>query len=150
MHSMYSKNIFYIILIFFFISGCKKDDVTFPVEPSISLVNITPSHTKQYKDPVTITIHYEDGDGDLGENNDQIKNCYVTDNRINIIYEYRIKELAPKGYSIPIEGNLNIDIGGQAITDSSSQQSATYTLYVVDRAGHKSNSITTDAITITR
>ena len=83
------------LFIIAFISGCKKDEVTFPPEPSISMVSITHLGPKQYKDPVTITIHYEDGDGDLGENNDQVKNCFVTDNRINIIYEYRIKQLKP-------------------------------------------------------
>jgi hypothetical protein len=145
---MFSRNICYFILIIFFIAGCKKDKVNFPVEPGIEMVSITPSSPMQYTDPVTITIHYEDGDGDLGENNDQVKNCFVTDNRVGITYEYRIKQLAPSGAMIPIEGNLNIDIGGQVLTDSSSTQSANYTLYIIDRAGHKSNSVTTGTIQI--
>ncbi len=145
---MYSKTIYYFSLILFFITGCKDDEISFPVEPSIEMVSITPANPMQYTEPVTITIHYKDGDGDLGENNDQVKNCFVTDNRIGITYEYRIKQLAPTGSSIPIDGNLNIDIGGQVLTDSSSSQSVTYTLYIVDRAGHKSNSVTTAAIVI--
>ncbi len=145
---MFSRKIFYFTMIMLFIAGCKKDEITFPIEPKIEMVSITPPSPRQYTDPVTITIHYEDGDGDLGENNDQVKNCFVTDNRIGITYEYRIKQLAPSGVSIPIDGNLNIDLGGQVLTDSSSQQSVTYTLYVVDRAGHKSNSVTTAAVVI--
>ncbi len=148
MHFMFSKKILFFVSFIFFITGCKKDEITFPVEPKIVIVSTTPSNPMQYTDPVTITIHYEDGDGDLGENNDLVKNCFVTDNRIGITYEYRIKQLAPAGASIPIEGNLNIDLGGQVLTDSSSQQSVTYTLYVVDRAGHKSNSVTTGEVVI--
>ena len=131
-----------------FIAGCKKDEITFPVEPKIVMVSITPSNPMQYTDPVTITIHYEDGDGDLGENNDLVKNCFVTDNRIGITYEYRIKQLAPTSASISIAGNLSIEIGGQVLTDSSSQQSVTYSLYVVDRAGHRSNLVTTGEVVI--
>ena len=132
------------------LAGCKKDDINFPAEPAIEFVAISPTTANQFTNPVTITIHYEDGDGDLGENKDGVKNCFVTDNRIGITYQYRIKQLAPDGASIPIEGNLNIDIGGQVLTDSSNQQSVTYTLYVVDRAGHVSNSITTGAVVINR
>ena len=147
---MYSRKIYYFLLITFLLYGCKKDEINFPIEPSIKLISISPSSPHQYTDPVTITIQYEDGDGDLGENNDKVRNCFVTDNRIGITYEYRIKQLAPTGASIPIDGTLNIEIGGQVLTDSSSQQNVTYSLYVIDRAGHKSNNVTTGSITIRR
>ena len=148
MHFIFSRYILFISTIIFFIEGCKKDEITFPVEPKIEIVGTTPSSPKQYTDPLIITIQYEDGDGDLGENNDLVKNCFVTDNRIGITYEYRIKQLAPTGTSIAIEGNLDIDLGGQVLTDNSLQQNATYTLYVVDRAGHKSNLATTGTVVI--
>src|SRR5437870_3036843 len=69
----------YLILLIFF-PGCKKDSINFPVEPKIDFVSISPSTAMQYTDKVNITIHYEDGDGDLGENKDGVKNCFVTDN----------------------------------------------------------------------
>ena len=150
MHFMFNKKNLFFLIIIVFIAGCKKDEIVFPIEPKIEVVSITPENVQQYVDPVTITIHYEDGDGDLGENNDQIKNCFVTDNRIGITYEYRIKQLAPSGAFIPIDGNLTINIGGQVLTDSSTQQNVTYTIYIVDRAGHKSNSVTTGAVVIRR
>ena len=147
---MFNKKNLFFLLIIVFITGCKKDEIVFPIEPKIEVVSITPTNVQQYVDPVTLTIHYEDGDGDLGENNDQIKNCFVTDNRIGITYEYRIKQLAPSGAFIPIDGNLTINIGGQVLTDISTQQNVTYTIYIVDRAGHKSNSVTTGAVVIRR
>jgi len=139
----------YIALLVFFFAGCKKDDVEFAIEPSIEFISIQPGSIQQYE-KVIVTIKYEDGDGDLGENKDGVKNCFVTDNRIGITYEYRIQQLAPDNASIPITGNLNIDLGAQLLTDSVSQQSASYSIYVVDRAGHRSNSVTTTAVVISR
>jgi hypothetical protein len=145
---MFNRFFLFTFSVLFLFAGCKKDEIEFPVEPSIEFISISPESATQYTVPVTITIKYEDGDGDLGENDDNVKNCFVRDNRIGITYQYRIQQLAPTGSSIPITGNLDIEIGGQILTDSSSQQSVTYTLYVVDRAGHKSNEVTTGAILI--
>ena len=133
---------------FIFLFSCKKDKIEFNSIPSIEYIGISPTVANEYSDSVTVTIKYNDGDGDLGENDASVKNCFVTDNRIGITYKYRIKQLAPDGANIPIEGNLNIELGGQGITDGSNQQSVSYTIYVVDRAGHQSNSITTSNITI--
>ena len=141
-HSMFNKAFIFLIPVLFSF-GCKKEeDISFDPIPKIEYV------ANEYTDSVTVTIKYNDGDGDLGENSTTAKNCFVTDNRIGITYQYRIQQLAPDGANIPIEGNLNIELGGQGITDSSNQQSVSYTIYIVDRAGHQSNSITTSAITI--
>jgi hypothetical protein len=147
---MLNKKYIPLLSLLFLIAGCKKDDVTLPIEPTITFVSISPAVVNQYSNPVIITIHYEDGDGDLGENKDGVKNCFVTDNRIGITYEFRIQQLAPTTASVAISGNLNIDIGGQALTDSSNQQSATFTLHLVDRAGHVSNSVTTSNVLINK
>ena len=140
---------FLILLVILFSSSCKKEEsISFDPTPQIEYIGISPTVANEYTDSVTVYIKYNDGDGDLGENNTSVKNCFVTDNRIGITYQYRIQQLAPDGASIPIEGNLNIELGGQGITDSSTQQLATYTIYLVDRAGHQSNSVTTAAISI--
>jgi hypothetical protein len=147
---MWNRNLFVCLATALVVVSCKKDEIDFAAEPSIEFVSITPATATQYTDAVTITIRYEDGDGDLGENADGVKNCFVTDNRIGITYQYRIQQLAPDGASIPIAGNLEIDLGGQVITDSTSQQHVNFTLYVVDRAGHASNSVTTGDVVILR
>jgi hypothetical protein len=147
---MFSKYfiLFFILTVAF--CGCRKDDIKFSIEPVISFVSISPASAMQYTDPVTITIHYEDGDGDLGENKDGVKNCFVTDNRVGVTYQFRIRQLAPLNANIPISGNLNIELGGQVMTDSSASQQASFTLHVADRAGHVSNDVTTSVITIHR
>jgi hypothetical protein len=104
----------------------------------------------EYANSITITFSYDDLDGDLGENNANATNLFITDSRNNVTYNYRISQLAPDGANIHIKGNLNAVIKSTAITDNSSSQSVTYSVYIKDRAGNTSNTITTDAITVTK
>lgn len=131
------------------LNGCKKDPEPISNTPLITFVAISPTSVKQFKDQITITISYKDGDGDIGENNTDKKNLFVTDSRNAVAYQYRIQQLAPSGSTIAIEGNLKVVIPNTALTDNSSSQSVTYTIYLVDRAGHQSNSVSSTAVTVT-
>lgn len=131
-------------------SACKKDDEQMSVIPSIEFVSVTPTTLKEYSAPLSFTIKYKDGDGNLGENNADVKNLFLTDNRINVTYTYRIQQLAPDNTTIPIQGTLNIDLASVNIINSAASQTVAYSIYVVDRAGNKSNVVTSDVITITK
>jgi len=147
---LFKKYFLFIILftscfLFFFF---KKDKPVASDTPEISFVSATPSTVTEYADSLVLTISYKDGDGDLGENNPNVKNMFVTDNRIGITYPFRIQQLTPSGSSISIQGELNAVINNLAITDGSNSQTATFTIYVKDRAGNQSNSVTSSTITI--
>jgi len=144
---LFMNNILFLIICLSVFS-CKKDVEPLDIVPSIEMESISPTVANEYTDAVVIRIYYTDGDGDLGENSPTVKNCFVTDNRIGITSSYRIKQLAPDGSSIPIKGYLDIELGGLGITNGASQQNASFSLYIVDRAGHVSNTISTEAITI--
>ena len=116
--------------------------------PIIEFKSILPTTVQEYSDDIIITISYSDGNGDLGENDPDIHNLFVEDNRNGIVYQFRIPHLAPDNNSIAIEGDFNITINGSGITDESSSQQVNYAIYVTDRAGNKSNTITTSTITI--
>ena len=135
------------ILIVLLLFACKKDDAL-SVVPTIEFQSISPSIAQEYIDDIIITISYADEDGDLGENTPDIDNLFVEDSRNGIVYHYRIPQLAPNGNEITIEGNFNITINGSGITNSSNSQQVNYAIYVKDRAGNKSNTITTSNITI--
>ena len=140
-----------IIFLFLFISSCKKKDKTeSTTTPQITFVSISPSTAVEYVNSITISFSYDDLDGDLGQNDPNVTNLFITDSRNSVTYNYRISQLAPDGSSIHIKGNLNAVIKSTAITDNSSSQSVTYSLYIKDRAGNTSNTITTDAITVTK
>jgi len=135
--------LFAIVLLF----SCEKEQVISNT-PEIEFQSISPTTVQEYSDNIIITISYSDGNGDLGENNPDIHNLFVEDNRNGIVYQFRIPHLAPDNNSIAIEGDFNITINGSGITDESSSQQVNYTIYVTDRAGNKSNSISTSSITI--
>jgi len=138
------KSFAFIFLSAVLLFSCKKEtDDT----PKITMSGISPSSVTQGQS-VTISIAYADGDGDLGEDSPNAANLYLIDNRVNVIYKYRIQQLAPSTQSISIKGNLNIVVNGLTITDGSASQNVTYSVYVIDRAGHQSNTVTSSAVTI--
>jgi len=138
------KNIIYLFAIVLLFS-CKKEEA---MSPFLLFESISPTNVQEYTDDIIITIFYSDVDGDLGENEPDIHNLFVEDNRNGIMYQFRIPHLAPDNNSIAIEGNFNITINGSGITDESSSQLLNYAIYVTDRAGNKSNTIITSTITI--
>jgi len=140
------KNIIYLCVIVLLFSCEKEQEIS--DTPIIELKSISPATVQEYSDNIVITISYSDEDGDLGENNPDIHNLFVEDNRNGIVYQFRIPHLAPDNNSIAIEGDFNITINGSGITDESSSQQVNYSIYVKDRAENKSNTITTSNITI--
>ena len=141
------KKYFLLIGLFAFLASCKKVEKTYSATPEINLVSISSTSVAE-GDPVTFVVSYVDGDGDLGENNANVYNLFLTDTRVNVTYKYRIKQLAPDNSHIIIKGNLDVLLNSTAITDGSNSQTVIYTMYVVDRAGHQSNTVTSSAITI--
>jgi hypothetical protein len=137
-------------LLLFAFSSCKKKKDESTVTPQIEFVSISPSTAVEYVNSITITFSYDDLDGDLGENDPNVTNLFITDSRNSVTYSYRISQLAPDGSTIHIKGNLNAVIKNTAITDGSTSQQVTYSVYIKDRAGNTSNTITTSAITITQ
>ena len=140
------KNIIYLCVIVLLFSCEKEQEIS--DTPIIEFKSISPATVQEYSDNIVITISYSDGNGDLGENNPDIHNLFVEDNRNGIVYQFRIPHLAPDNNSIAIEGDFNITINGSGITDESTSQQVNYSIYVKDRAGNNSNTITTSSITI--
>lgn len=116
--------------------------------PSLELVAVGPSTVVELQDSIRFVIAYEDGDGDLGENTPEAKNLFIRDERINLDYSFRIVELVPGGASVPIKGQLIVTLPNTVITDGSTSQNVTYSIWVKDRAGHKSNTITAGPIQV--
>ena len=138
------KSLVFVVLLGAF--GCKDDVVPMAIEPSIKLISVAPSTVRAFADSLVFNISYTDGDGDLGENNSNAQNLFIKDNRINITYNYRINQLSPA--AVPIQGTLSVVLKNTGITDQSNSQQVSFDIFVRDRAGHESNKITTNSITI--
>ena len=126
--------------------GCESDPIIYSEIPEISLQGVSPITVSAYNDSITFVISYTDGDGDLGENSPTAKNLFLTDSRIGSPYQYRISELAPNS-SITIRGTLTLVLYNPGILGTN-PESVTFSIYVKDRAGHTSNTITSPVITV--
>jgi hypothetical protein len=129
------------------LSGCSKDEPTISNTPKIELLDVTPLVIQEFSDEVVFTLSYLDGDGDLGENHPDAKNLWITDNRMGLTYAYRVPQLAPEG-KVAIKGTLIVSLKNVVITDGSSQQNVMYNIYLKDRAGNISNTVTSPLLTI--
>ncbi|MBK8847241.1 MAG: hypothetical protein IPO27_12135 [Bacteroidetes bacterium] len=134
-----------------FLVSCKKDKPEISNIPIISIQSVSPAgNIKEFTDSVTLIIAYEDGDGDLGENSTTAKNLFITDSRIGVTESFRISELAPSGASIHIKGTLRLVRKNIPITNGNSSEQFTYNVYVKDRAGNQSNTVSSPAITVVK
>ncbi len=129
--------------------SCKKAEDISPI-PEIEFVSVTPQNIQEYADSLVFTISYRDGDGDLGENTTTAENFFLADSRNNVIYKFRIPQLSPDNSAIAISGNLNVTLANTAIIDGSASQTFSYSIYVKDRAGNQSNTVTTSSVTVTQ
>jgi len=138
--------VIYILFILVY-TGCKKKEEV-SLAPTLEFIEITPSVAVELEDEITLRVKYTDENGDLGENNSEVKNLFVLDTRNGVEYSFRVQQLAPTGAEISIEGSLSINIKTMVITDESLEQTATFSVYMNDQAKNKSNIITTTPITI--
>lgn len=132
--------------------GCKKKDTDLPHSsvPSIEILSLTPGTIQENSDSLRFEIRYTDGDGDLGENHPDARNLFIVDNRIGLAEAFRIPQLAPTGSNIAIEGTLNVTYPATGITNGGNSQGITFTVYVVDRAGHESERVVSQEVTVVK
>ncbi len=130
------------------LASCGKGDEAPRPVPVIKFVSVSPATVTQYADSLTFTIEYTDGDGDLGSNDPDVKNLFLTDSRNGVQYEFRVKQLAPNNSNIAITGNLTVVLDQVGIIGMGAAETATYSIYVTDRAGNVSNTVITSEVTI--
>ncbi len=140
------KNFVVLFLVAFLLFACTKSVPS--TAPSITFKSIDPATMVIGQGTLRITISYADSDGDLGENNADVKNLFVSDNRNGVLYQFRIPQLSPSGSTISIKGDLNIDLPNVGIADGAVTESATFNIYAKDRSGQASNTLTTSAVVL--
>ncbi len=132
------------------LAACTKDERDLAPEPRIELLAVNPTSIVEFRDSLTFRIGYRDGDGDLGENRAGVNNLFLVDRRLNATYAYRIPEIVPGGRRVPIQGSFSFSLHSVTRTDSVPEQTLIYEIYVVDRSGHRSNTLTTPPIALRR
>jgi hypothetical protein len=137
-----------------FISSCKKDD-TFPVTPEITFVSLEKFISVSNNDSLELTFDFTDGDGDIGSpvsntsSRDifaklfELKNGVFVEANLAAPLEYRMPYLEPSGNNKSLKGTVKINIDYNILQPNDTIR---YEVYITDRAGHKSNTITTSTI----
>ncbi len=139
------------------IAGCVKPP-DYPDEPVIEFVGLSKSYLKQgsqNEDTLIVRFSFTDGDGDLGApaGGSSEPNVFLIDSRDG--YEgnrFQIPFIPEEGSGNGIRGTVDLKIYSTCclfddgtvpcgVSPSKPTDTLFYTLYIKDRAGHKSNEI---------
>lgn len=130
------------------VCSCKKEEEVNENAPTLKFVSLSPESVVELKESMVLTLQYSDNDGDLGENVAGVENLFVKDSRTDVVYSYRVKQLAPDNSSIAIQGTLAVSINPLLISSGTSTEQGVFTAYIVDRAGNRSNTTISAPFTI--
>jgi len=141
------------------IYSCTKPP-EYAIEPQIKFEYSTKNTLLQgdsNQDSLSITISFTDGDGDLGDNDSL--NLFVTDGRTGFLENsFRIPFIPEQGAANGISGEITIDLfttcciyENRSIppctpNPNEPTDELTYLIYIIDRAGNKSNEVETAPI----
>jgi len=156
------KRLFFLLpACFIFAYSCKKDKgKQFPPEPQIYYQSTTPDkvNVRDTASMTTVVFRFTDGDGDIGQStSDTVYSIFIRDSRDTTSsdstyafpFPYIASEIRPNG---GLEGLVSLNIGRQyyrvwdSLHTALLKDTMTWSIYIKDEAGNKSNVITTDTI----
>ncbi len=129
----------------------------YPVEPYIEFVSMSSLLIDEDgTDPVILRISFTDGDGDIGHGDPQIeadttRNVFLEDSRVPGFPIYYHIDAVDEGRSVKaISGfiDLRFNSGFFGCLSLEAQDTLSLSMYIVDRAGNRSNTIRTPTITL--
>jgi len=132
----------------------------------IGFTNLVMDQAPLNSDTTVMSIKFTDGDGDIGfEMETTGENIFIIDNRTNEFFDrFRAPAIPPQGANNGVSGEINMVLlntccifplvaGQDTISPCQSPDiyptnELTFTVYIIDRAGNKSNEIVTPPITL--
>ncbi|MBI1192733.1 MAG: hypothetical protein GC205_06105 [Bacteroidetes bacterium] len=143
----------------FAVSSCVSPP-EYPLEPVLTFESITStSLVEGSQDTIFLRFAFTDGDGDLGHGDpqapepDTTRNVFLSDSRVPAFpIFYHIDEVAQSDNVQAISGfvDLRFNPGFFAcLSLDDPQDTLSLSLYVIDRAGNRSNTIRTPVLTLT-
>ena len=146
-----------ILLAAAFFTGCFNEP-DYPVEPQIGFLEVssTSDPILALTSDVYVRFSFQDGDGDLGRisDDDTTQNMFVVDLRNGFVnsLSYSIPPIPKKGSSPATKGDISFNFRNSLFCDplepGKQIDTVQYEIYVKDRAGNISNTITTSPIVI--
>lgn len=143
------------VVALFFLNSCTDED-TYPITPEIKFKSLEIFQNVSQLDSVVLTFSFTDGDGDIGSvttdslSRDVFVKFYELRNGVFIPFDdpfgafnYRVPYLEPRGNNKSLKGDIRINVDYNVLQPNDTVK---YELYLKDRAGHQSNTITTSTI----
>ncbi len=142
-----------------------SSDPGFGNKPDLEFFGISPKVVKAIADSIIIKVEFTDGDGDLGNATNANNDLVVLDNRYKdsnnpitlaaATLSYSLPNLTPDTKNPAIQGLITIEVIGTAVRRDSRGielpvDSTTFDVFVIDRLGNVSDTVTTDMIRILR
>jgi hypothetical protein len=146
-------------LLFGSVSSCVSPP-EYPLEPVLTFESISSTTLVEgSQDTVFLRFAFTDGDGDLGHGDpqapepDTTRNVFLADSRVpGFPIYYHIDEVAQSDNVQAISGFIDLRFNPgffACLSLDEPQDTLSLSLYVVDRAGNRSNSIRTPLLTLT-
>jgi len=139
-----------ILFAFAFLLGtvsCKKKKET-PPNPVIEFINSSSTEVVSFDNTITLTISYEDQQGDIGEPDPDKNTIMVKDSRLDEADWYHIPPITPDGMELKTKGQFTIELPTLFLLGNGSQESTTFSIQIQDRLGNKSNTVVSSSISI--
>lgn len=129
----------------------------------VGFTNLVMDQAPLNSDTTVLTLKFTDGDGDIGFDIDTPgENIFIIDNRTNEFFDrFRAPAIPPQGANNGVTGEINMVLLNTCcifppqdsipVCESPAAyptNQLTFTVYIEDRAGNKSNEIVTPAITL--
>jgi hypothetical protein len=147
-----SGSIYLLLVLLLALTGCEKEatQLPFPEVPQIRLIEVSRTEVKEFTDTLEILLHYQDGDGDLGQWDPDLPSLVVKDARLGKADSFHLQPLAPPGARVPLEGELRVRLPPLFLLGNGSSETTRFRIKLLDRAGHESNEVQTPNIRIIR
>ena len=128
--------------------GCTADDPD-PVSPTLTWISINATEFQSASENVTVTLGYQDHQGDLGWTDPDRHALDVQDQRLDAPDTYHIPPLTPDGMALDISGTFEVILPPLFLLGTGGDEETRLTFRITDRAGNSSNTVQSPVILIT-
>jgi hypothetical protein len=155
MFNRYSNIAVLFVILLFALSCIKKKE--YDSVPAIKFIDFPVfyhvENSKNMADSAHVILSFTDGDGDIGNTNDAVMSLfldYYEDEGSgfvfkNVTYKIHLPNLAPEGNNMAIEGTIQ-QLLKAPFYNEFSVFPYKFKMYLVDRAGNKSNVVETGSL----
>jgi hypothetical protein len=136
------------VLIWCLVISCSKEEIL-DNSPAIEFRSISDEIVVSFDNQVSITIDYQDINGDIGYQDPDIYSLRVKDARLQEYDWYHIPPITPEQQELQVEGTFSVNLNSLFLLGNSDQEVTSFTIQLKDREGNWSNQIVSPEILIT-